>query len=237
MPEVGIQGFGARDAQHHRAQDDEGHTGLAPDEAQRVVRTQRRKNFRMAEDLPYTQHRQAGKPQQRDRAEELANACRAALLHREQRQQHQQRQRQHELAKVRRHHLEAFDRRQHRDGRRDDAITIEQRSAEDAYRQQHGAQPGLVLDRLRGQGQHCHQPTFAIVVGAQHQRDVLQRDDQRERPEQDGQHTIHIGMGERYMAGAKDFLDGVQHAGAYIAVHHSNCTQGECCQRGFWIVH
>jgi hypothetical protein len=68
-------------------------------------------------------------------------------------------------------------------------------------------QAGLVLDRLRGQRQHGDQAALAVVVGAQHQHHVLERDDDRQRPEEDGQDAVDVVGRERHMAGAKHLLD------------------------------
>jgi hypothetical protein len=50
-----------------------------------------------------------------------------------------------------------------------------------------------VLHGLRGQREHGDEAALAVVVRAQDERDVLQRDDDRQRPEhqrQDAQHVV-----------------------------------------------
>ena len=118
----------------------------------------------------------------------------------------------------------------HRDGRRDHAVAIKQAGAKNADQQQHAAQLGLVLDRLRGQRQHGHQAAFAVVVGAQHQGHVFERNDDGQGPEEDGQDAHHVVGGKGHMPRAEHFLDGVQHAGADVAIDHTNGTQGERAQ-------
>ena len=146
---------------------------------------------------------------------------------RRQRRQHHQRHRDDVALQARCGDPQALDGREHRDGRGDDAVAVEQRSAEDADDHQRGAQPGLVPHRRGGQRQHGDQPALAAVVGPQHQHHVLQRDDGGEGPENDGQHPIHVVVREGHMAGTEDFLDGVQHAGADIAIDHADGAQGE----------
>ncbi len=90
----------------------------------------------------------AGKPDQRDRAEELADTSSATFLHRKQSKQDDQGQRNHIALEGRRHHLKTFHCREHRNGGGDDAIAVKQAGAKDANRQQHPAQPGFVFDRL-----------------------------------------------------------------------------------------
>ena len=71
-------------------------------------------------------------PDQRDRAEERRDLGGAARLHREQHDQDHDRQRHDVRIERRRHDLQAFDRRQHRQRRRDDGVAVEQRAADDA---------------------------------------------------------------------------------------------------------
>ena len=187
----------------------------------------------MGQDLRHTQHRDAEKPDHRNRPKELANARGAALLHKEQPKQDDQRQRNHILFEGGRYHFQAFDCRQHGDRRRNDAVAVKQAGTEDADQQQHMAQPRLILDRLRGQRQHGHQAALAVVVGTQDERDVLDRDDDRQGPEEDRQDAKHVLMGEGNMAGAEYFLDRVQNAGTDVTVDNANGAQRECSERRF----
>ena len=75
-------------------------------------------------------------PQHHDRAEHSTDARRAAPLHDEQADQHRQRERHDVRLELRRGDLETFDRAQHRDRRRDDAVAVEERRTEDAGQQQ-----------------------------------------------------------------------------------------------------
>ena len=187
----------------------------------------------MAGNVQHPQRRNGDQPQHHDGAEELADALRAVLLHPEQQEQHEQGDGNDVFLEGGRDHLQAFDRRQHRDGRGDHAIAIEQAGAEHPY-QQHGmAQPGPVLHRLRGQREHGHQAALAVVVGAQHQRHVLERDDDGQRPEEDGQDAVDVVDGELHMAGTEHFLDRVQHAGADVSEHDADGAEDQRSQGGF----
>ncbi|MPM32406.1 hypothetical protein SDC9_78968 [bioreactor metagenome] len=224
---VGIERLGTRHAQHHRAQDDEAHHRVVEDEAQRIVRAQAHQNAGVLVDVPQPQQPDADEPHQHHRAKELADARRAAFLQHEQCNQHHHGERNNALGKVRRDDLQPLDGRQHRDCRRDHPVAIEQAGAEDADHHQHGAQPGFVLHRLRRQGQHGDEPAFAVVVGAQHQHNVLQRHDQRQRPEQDGQDAVDVVVGERNMARAEHLLERIQNTGADVSVDNTDRAQSE----------
>ncbi|MCY1377042.1 hypothetical protein D9M69_645850 [compost metagenome] len=131
------------------------------------------------------------------------------------------------MLEVRRHHLQAFDRRQHRDGRRDHAVAVEERSAEDADDQQQLAQPRLVGHGLGGQREHRDQAALAFVVGAQHEHDVLDGDDDREGPEEHRQDAVDVLHGERHMAVTEDFLDRIENAGADVAIDDADGADDE----------
>jgi hypothetical protein len=101
------------------------------------------------------------------------------------------------------------------------------RGAEDAHHQQPFAQPGPVFDRLRGQRQHGDQAALAVVVGTQDQHHVLERDDDGQRPEEDGQDAVDVGGSEGDMAGAEDLFDRIQNTGADVAVDNTDGVQSQ----------
>jgi len=64
-----------------------------------------------------------------------------------------------------------------------------------------------------------------MVVSPKHQGDVLQGHDQGKCPDHQRQDSEHIVRGEIDMPGREDLLDRVQHAGANIAIHHTDCAE------------
>ena len=143
-------------------------------------------------------------------------------MHQEQEEQHHQRERHDVLLELGRYHLKPFHRTQHRNRRGDDPITIKQAGAKNPDDQQHATQSRAFFDGLRGQRQHCHQTAFAIVVGPQYQHHVFDRDNDGQRPENDGQHAVDVVGRKGHMPRAKNLLDRVQHTGADVAVNHAN---------------
>ena len=108
---------------------------------------------------------------------------RAAPLDREQHDDDAERHRQHGALETRIQDLHAFDRAQHRDGRRDQRVAIEQRRAEHAERDR-AARPGFGgAEALLHQRDQREDAAFAVVVGAHDDREVLHADDDREAPE------------------------------------------------------
>ena len=92
--------------------------------------------------------------------------------------------------------LEAFDRAEHRDCRRDHAVAIEQRGADQADDQQGGAPAAAWCVPDVEQRQQRHNAAFAVIVGAHDQDRVFERDDHDQRP-QDQRHDAHdrVGVG------------------------------------------
>ena len=231
MAQIGIQGLGTRDAEHHRPQNNEGDAGVGPHEQHRVMRAERLENARVRDDLRHAQHGNHYKPDQRDGAKKLANAGCAMFLNREQAKQNHQRDWDHALGKSWRYDFKPFNGRQHRDGRCDDAIAIKQRGAKNTHHQQHPSQLGLVLHRIRCQRQHGDQAALAVVVGPQHKCHVLDRDNDRHGPKEDGHQPIDVVGGDLNMPVVEDFLDGIQNAGADVAVDDADSAQGERRER------
>ena len=192
MTQIGIKRLTARHAQDHSAQNNEGRSRVAQHEAHGVVRAHGPQNGRVVDDVREAQHGNGEEPHDGDRTKKLADASRAALLHKKQAKQDHQGQRNHGFLEGRRHHLQTLHRGQHRNGRGDHPIAVENARAKNTHHQQHAPQRGLVLDRLGGQRQHGHQAALAVVVSAQYQRDVFQRDDDRQSPEKYGQDAQHV---------------------------------------------
>ena len=90
------------------------------------------------------------------------------------------------VLKRRRGDLQAFDRRQHRDRRRDQRVAIEERGADDAEQDDGKA---LAADRAIGKGHQRKRPAFAVIVGAEQDQHVFDRDDQNQRPDDERQNA------------------------------------------------
>ena len=230
---VCVQSFAPRDAQNHSAQNDEGSARVLPHEHHGVMRTDRPQNFGLRGNVVKAQNSNGREPDQRDGTKKLANASRASFLDGKQTKQNDQGERDDGFFEGRRDHLQTFNGRQNRDGRCDDTVAIEQTGPKNAHHEQHFAQTGLVFDRLRSQRQHGHQTALTVVVGTQHQGDVLDRHNGREGPEKDGEDAVNVFGGERHMTGAKDLLHGIQNTGTNVAVHHTNGAQSQRGDRRF----
>ena len=129
MAEVGIERFRAGDGEKHRAERDEADHAVMEHEGDGMERVERQQHFGMPRDLRHGRDRDDGEPDAHDRSEQRGDARGAARLHGKQRHQDDHRQRHDIMLEGRRDELDAFDRRQHRQRRRDHRVAVEQRAA------------------------------------------------------------------------------------------------------------
>ena len=87
--------------------------------------------------------------------------------------------------------LQPFDGAEHGNRRRDHPVAIEQRRARDADKQQRHATT-LVRDTVcAAKSEQRHDTALAVIVGAHHEDNVFQGDDDRKRPEDKGKQAEH----------------------------------------------
>ncbi len=226
MAHVGIERLGAGHRQHDRAQRHEGLPAGQLEQADGVARIQGAQHPGMLHDLDQAQDGQGGEPDQHDRPEQLADAGRAAALQHEQKEQDDHRQGHDMGLQSRGRGLQAFDRREHRDRRGDQAVAIEQGEPGQRQGQDHFLQAGAPRGWLGSKRAERQDAALAAIVGAQDQGDIFEADDQAERPEDQREHAQHRQLAQGQAAGfAKGFADGVERAGADIAIDHAQRRQ------------
>ena len=166
-------------------------------------------------------------PRQHDRPEERAHAIGAVLLHAEDGNQDRDRHRDHVRLEQRRRDVDPLDRAEHGDRRRDHPVAVEQRRAEDAeqHQQPTASALGARMGSERGQRENA---SLALVVGAQHDGDVLHRHHQQQRVDDQGQHAEDVLVGRRHRVGAVEALaQCVERAGADVAVDDAQSSERE----------
>ena len=136
MAEVGVERLRPGDREKHRAERDQADHAVAGEKADAVERIDRGEHARIGGDMPDAGDRNGDEPDQRDRTEEGRDPGGAARLHGEQRDQDHDGERHDIGIEGRRHDLQAFDRREHRQRRRDHGVAVEQRAADDAEQHQ-----------------------------------------------------------------------------------------------------
>ena len=184
-------------------------------------------NTRRGPDVDESQRADDDEPDDHDRTEQPADGRGPAPLNHEQADQDRERERQDENVECRRYELEAFHGRKHRDRRGDDAVAIEQRRSHDPEQDQN-LDPRPVGYALGcDKRQQRQDAALAIVIGAQDEDDVFERDHHHQRPEDQRYHPDDVGSVRRGMAGGiQRDGKGVERARADIAEHHAE--RGEC---------
>ena len=160
-----------------------------------IERIDRGKHARVVGDVDDARNADGDEPKQGDGAEHRCNLACPEPLHGEQDREDQQRQRHDVGIEGRGHHFDALDRRKHRDCGRDHRVAEEQRGAENADHEYPDRPAAEAPAHHRDQRQD---PALAVVVGAQHEGDVFDGDDDRQRPEDQRQHAENLlGRGRR----------------------------------------
>ena len=196
MAHVGIERLGARDRQHDCTKREECGKRIAGQKSERVGRIEGRQDRRVACNLHRSEQRQHREPQANHRTEQNADAGGPVPLDREQPDEDCERERNHERLERGRHHFEPLDCGEHRNRRRDHAVAVEHRRAEYSENDEPPASASIGEPARDERGER-HDAAFAIVVGAHDQRDVLERDDDRDRPEHDRENAVDVLFGQR----------------------------------------
>ena len=228
MPHVGVERLAAGDHQEDRAERDISDGAAVDHETHGVPRIEREEDTGQTPNLDQPEHAEDPEPEQHDRAEDRADAGGASLLEREQQQQNDHRDWQHEFVDAVRRGLQPFDRAQHRDRWRDHAVAVEQRRAEQAERDQHlplGAAFALPWIEQRQQRQNA---ALAPVVGAHDQRQIFDRHDDHQRPEDQREYAEHVFRRRRQLD--ERLAERVERARADIAVDHAQHAEAQSQQ-------
>ena len=171
-----------------------------------------------------------GEPHDHDRAEHARDFRRAALLDGEQSDEDRDRDREDPRLERGSRHLESLDGAEHGDRRRDEPVAVEERGAEHAERDDARHDP---LGRHPAAWHHeCGEgedPTLALVVGTHHEREVLDGDDDDQRPEHDRSDAERRRLVDQELRMVERFTERVDRAGPDVAVDDS---EGAERQRG-----
>ena len=232
---VRVQRLGARDREHHRAERDERDVAVVEQEADPVGRRDRLQDLGLLDDLVQPGDGEDREPSSHHRPEQAPDRARPEALGGEQHGQDRERERHDELVQRRLDDFDPLDRREHRDRRRDHAVAVEQRGAEDAERDEHDLRGAALEPDVPDQRDQGHDPALALVVGAHDEHDVLDRDDDRDRPEHERDHAVDAGLGrpDRVLVGGEDRLQRVQRARPDVAEDDAERAQR---QRGHALV-
>jgi hypothetical protein len=167
-------------------------------------------------------------PHQHYRPEDAADELRSPALDHEQTGQDCDGDRNDHWRESGRVDLETFDSAEYRDRRRDHPVAVEQRSPDQTDDEQGGTPaPAWCAPRIQ-QREQGHDAALAVIIGAQDQNCVFERDDQEERPE-DQRHDAHRCVGGGRPGRLDGLLQPIERAGADIAVDNTECGKRHGC--------
>ena len=186
VPHVGIERLAAGHHEHHGAEDEQTVQAVPEEELDGIPGVDRGEHGGLADELVHPQGGQREEPDKHDRSEQPAHDSRARPLDGKQREQDHTGDRHHPILEGRAGHRQAFHGAEHRDGRRDHAVAVEQRGAHHGQERhaRHAADaagPGAIAF-----GHECQQrqdAPFAVVVGLHHEHHVFDGDHDDQRPE------------------------------------------------------
>ncbi len=225
MPHVGVERLGPRHRQHHRAQREKSELGIEQEEVRRPPGVHRAQDAGIPNDAPQPHRADHHEIEQHDWPEHEAHLGGAARLDEEQADQDHQRGRHHEWREAVVHHLQPLDRGEHRDRRRNDRVAVEERGRQ--HTQQHDAARPLglvaVADDQREQRQAA---PLAVIVRAHRDEDVLDRHDQRHRPENQAEHTEDVRPVDQQRVWPREaLLERIERRGTDIAEDYADRAQ------------
>ena len=165
---------------------------VAQEEVEAVRRVEGPEDRRVAHHLRDAERRDGREPEEHHGPEEAADSGRAAALDEKQSDDDDDRRGDDVGGEERRRHVEALDGAEHRDGRRDDAVAVEQRRPEDADHDQPRALAFAHDLDGRRQRRQREDAALAAVVGAQDEDAILDRDDEDQRPEDERHHAEDV---------------------------------------------
>ena len=217
MPEVGVHRLAAGDDQHQGAEDQQRLAKSRVGEERQSERgVERHQDLRLARDLRDAESGDDDEPHDQNRPEEEADARGALELDGEQAGQQPDGDRHDIRREGGRGDVETFDRREHADRRRDHAVAEQKPGAEHQRPQENPRALVLVLVQ---QAVEREDAALAFVLGVEDEDRVLDRDDQRDRPDRQGNRADDVA-GRRRDRGrpGKDLVDCVERRGADVAV-------------------
>jgi hypothetical protein len=207
---------------------------MLPEEGDRVTRVDRPEHVGPLEDPVDAEAPDRREPDQDGRTEHGPDARRPESLREEEADQDPDRDRQDSgLREEGRRDPEPFHRTEHGDRRRDDAVAVEERRAEQPEGDVDGHHP-LPVRAARLRLQKCEEredASLTTVVRAHDEGEVLDDDHERERPEEERLYAEHVRPRHLHAVRKREALtNGVERRGADVTVDDAERAQRQLRQ-------
>ena len=198
-----------------------------------VSRIQRQKYLWCTGNLNDPEQSDRHEPKSHHWSEYSADFCGSFLLHHEQREQNSDGRGNNEKTKCRSDYLETFRCAEHRHCRRDDAVTIQQRCAGQAERSNDETASSVSIASLllKDQCKKCELTALTAIVRAQNENDVLDADDNDQRPDDERKNSVDVRCVYcESMLFLEAFAECVKWARSDVAVNDTDCQNCELCE-------
>ncbi len=182
----------------------------------------------MVHDLTKPHEPDAHEPGEHDPAERPAHARRPVVLEVEQRGDDDDGERDADVRELRGDDLEPLHGAEYGDGGGDHPIAIEERPPHETQHHEHDTPrpPRAIVGLLEDQGEEGEHASLAPVVGAQDEGDVLDADDEDQRPDDEGEEAEDVRLVRREpVFGLERLLHGVERARPDVAVDDAERRQ------------
>ena len=192
-----------------------------------MARVDGRQHDRLQAEPVHAEPGEHEEPQHHHRTEQAPDAVRPLLLDGKHANQNDHRDRHHVRFDHRRGDLQPFDGAEHRNGRRDHAVAVEERGAEEPQQHQHRPLRHVAGTGRQQRGER-QDATFAVVIGAHHDGDVLHRDHEDQRVDDEREHAEDVfGRGGDAVRPVEALAQGVERAGADVAIDDADSADGK----------
>ena len=182
----------------------------------------------MPENGQQSEEADGAEPQNHNRAEHLADDRGAMPLHEKKPDQDQAGQWNDVSGRGIGSHIEPFNGRKHGNGRSNDPVTVQEGGARGTQHSEHCPSFPIFFQRSLQAGKERKDTAFAFVVGLHDENNILQTNHKHQRPEDQRKDAENIDWrGRDAMAAGKALLDGVQRAGADIAINNPQGGQSK----------
>ena len=230
MAHVRIKRLRPGHGEEDRAHGEEGELRIVREEPEGPVRAERLQDVGAQQDVRHAEGGERGEINEDDRPENRADPSGPPGLNEEQADQDDDGDRHDQRREARLHDGQPLHRREHRDGRRQHRVPIEERRREHAeHHQPRGPSP--LPERARDQCEQGEGAALPLIVGPHRDQHIFEGDDQHQRPEDQADHAENVQPVDRQRVRPdKALFHRVERRGADIAIDDADRAEHQSRQ-------
>src|SRR5450759_3705673 len=182
---VGVERLRSGDGQDHGSEENESGVPMPNEKLQAVQRIRRGEDLRGLQNFGQSESPNRPEPDDHHGPEYPPDLGGAVLLEEEKPSEYRDGEGEYQVLPLRSHHFQTFHGAQHGDRRSDHAIAVEERRSDQSERDDRLATKGVRIAPLllKTERQQCEDSALAVVVRPHDEDDVLDADDDYQRPD------------------------------------------------------